>query len=100
MKEHYYDIIDTIKFATSLQKQRIVLTVHKKTNKNELIKNYYYKYILELYRLIYKDTQLYEKIKNKNTTYNIEDIVFNFDEKFELLHKYYDYFKNNKDSLS
>ena len=100
MKEHYYDIIDTIKFATSLQKQRIVLTVHKKTNKNELIKNYYYKYILELYRLIYKDTQLYEKIKNKNATYNIEDIVFNFDEKFELLHKYYDYFKNNKDSLS
>ena len=100
MKEHYFDIIDTIKFANSLQKRRIVLTIHKKKNNDETIKYTYYKYILDLYRLIYKDNQLYQKIKNKNHDNNIDDIIILFDEKFEFLNKYHEYFKNNKYNVS
>ncbi len=96
MQEHFYDIIDSIKFATSLQKKRIVLSIHKKQNSQDIIKYTYYKYILELYRLIYKDTQMYEKIKEKEEICNINDIIVLFDEKFTLLEDYYKYFNNVK----
>ena len=70
LREHYHDIIDTIKFANSLQNKRIVLTIHKTVDYSKLLKEYF-DFIMLFNKLIHKDYKLYEKIKKNNDNNNI-----------------------------
>jgi hypothetical protein len=67
LKEHYHDIIDTIKFAYCLQNNKIIMSIHNSLDNTKLLKEYF-DYIIGFNSLMTKDYMLYNKIKKENET--------------------------------
>ena len=89
LKEHFFDIVDTLKFSTSLQSKRIVLSIHKKIpDINKEIKSNYLNYILKLYKLIHKDADIYNYVKKNNKNFNIDEIINLGNEKINYINDF------------
>ena len=85
---HFYDIIDTIKFSKSLQKNSIVLSIHKTLEHTVFLKEYL-NYIYDLCKLISKDYEKYTIFKSSdvNPADHVDDLSKLFNEKIIYIQK-------------